>query len=90
MRRDRVDIEALTSSRCGRTLLEVVAGLALLFLAGCPQPISGDVNGLEIAVVLGIIGTLLVVPNRSNAVGRARGVVLLALYGVFVVAVLSA
>jgi cation:H+ antiporter len=159
-RRDRVDIEALTSSTRGRTVLELVAGLALLVLAGrlvvtaakgfgeslgwsefvvgsllvavgtstpefvtaliaarrghsdvgvgavlgsnifntlfivgiagLIQPISGDVNGLEIAVVLGIIGTLLVVPNRSNTVGRARGVVLLALYGVFVVAVLSA
>lgn len=158
-RRDRVDVEALTSAGRGRTLLELLAGLALLVLAGrlvvtaakgfgeslrwsefvvgsllvavgtstpefvtaliaarrghsdvgvgavlgsnifntlfivgiagLIQPISGDINGLEIAVVLGILGTLLVVPNRMNVVGRARGVALLLLYGTFVVSVLS-
>ena len=63
--------------------------LFIVGIAGLIQPISGDINGLEIAVVLGILGTLLVVPNRMNVVGRARGVALLLLYGTFVVSVLS-
>jgi cation:H+ antiporter len=159
-RRDRVEVDALTSSGRGRTLLELLVGLALLVLAGrlvvtaakgfgealgwsefvvgsilvavgtstpefvtaliaarrghsdvgvgavlgsnifntlfivgvagLIEPITGDIEGLEVAVLLGILGTLLVVPNRANVVGRARGVVLLGLYGVFVVALLSA
>lgn len=159
-RRDRVDVEALMSSGRGRTLLELLAGLALLILAGrlvvtaakgfgeslgwsefvvgsllvavgtstpelvtaliatrrghsdvgigavlgsnifntlfiigiagMIEPITGDINGLELAVILGILGTVLVVPNRMNVVGRMRGVVLLLLYGAFVVSVLSA
>jgi cation:H+ antiporter len=91
-------VTALIAARRGHSDVGVGAVLGsnifntlfIVGIAGLIQPISGDVNGLEIAVVLGIIGTLLVVPNRSNTVGRARGVVLLALYGVFVVAVLSA
>jgi len=159
-RRDRVEVDALTSSGRGRTLLELLVGLALLVLAGrlvvtaakgfgealgwsefvvgsilvavgtstpefvtaliaarrghsdvgvgavlgsnifntlfivgvagLIEPITGDIEGLEVAVLLGILGTLLVVPNRANVVGRPRGVVLLGLYGVFVVALLSA
>jgi cation:H+ antiporter len=159
-RRDRIDVEALTSSGRGRTLLELSLGLVALVLAGrlvvtaakgfgealgwsefvvgsllvavgtsTPEfvtaviaarrghsevgvgavlgsnifntlfivgiaglirPIAGDIEGLEVAVVLGILGTVLVVPNRANMVGRLRGVVLLATYAAFVVAVLSA
>ncbi len=159
-RRDRVDVEALTSSGHGRTLLELAVGLCMLVaagrlvvtaakgfgealgwsefvvgsllvaigtsipefvtaviaarrghsevgvgavlgsnifntlfivgIAGLIRPIAGDIEGLEVAVVLGILGTVLVVPNRANVVGRLRGVVLLATYAAFVVAVLSA
>lgn len=158
-RRDRVDVEALSSAHRGRTTIELVVGLVLLVIAGrlvvtaakgfgeslgwsefvvgsllvavgtstpefvtaviasrrghsavgvgavlgsnifntlfivgvagLIQPIAGDIDGLEIAVVLGILGTLLVVPNRLNVVGRVRGVALLGLYAAFVVAVLS-
>ena len=159
-RRDRIDVEALTSSGRGRTLLELAVGLCMLVaagrlvvtaakgigqslgwsefvvgtllvavgtstpefvtaviaarrghsdvgvgavlgsnifntlfivgVAGLIRPITGDVEGLDFAVALGILGTLLVIPNRENIVGRVRGVVLLALYAGFVVAVLSA
>lgn len=158
-RRDRVDVEALTSAGRGRTVLELLVGLAMLVLAGrlvviaakgfgealgwsefvvgsllvaigtstpefvtaiiatrrghsevgvgailgsnifntlfivgiagLIQPITGDIDGLEAAVVLGILGTLLVIPNRANVVGRTRGIALLSLYAAFVVAVLT-
>jgi cation:H+ antiporter len=159
-RRDRIEVEALTSSGRGRTLLELVIGLGMLIaagrlvvtaakgfgeslgwsefvvgsllvavgtstpefvtaviaarrghsdvgvgavlgsnifntlfivgIAGLIQPINGDVNGLEIAVVLGILGTVLVIPNGASVVGRLRGVALLATYALFVVAILAA
>ena len=158
-RRDRVDISALSGSGRGRTMVELLTGLALLVLAGrlvvtaargfgealgwsefvvgsllvaigtstpefvtaliaarrghsdvgvgavlgsnifntlfivgiagLIQPITGDVDGLEIAVVLGILGTVLVIPNSSSLVGRLRGVALLGTYALFVVAVLA-
>lgn len=64
--------------------------LFIVGIAGLIQPITGDIEGLEMAVVLGIVGTLLVVPNRSNVVGRVRGLALLVTYAAFVAAVLSA
>lgn len=64
--------------------------LFIVGIAGLIRPIAGDIEGLEVAVVLGILGTFLVVPNRANMVVRLRGVVLLATYAAFVVAVLSA
>lgn len=158
-RRDRVDVSALSGSGRGRTMVELLTGLALLVLAGrlvvtaakgfgealgwsefvvgsllvaigtstpefvtaliaarrghsdvgvgavlgsnifntlfivgiagLIQPITGDVNGLEIAVVLGILGTVLVIPNGASLVGRLRGVALLGTYALFVVAVLA-
>ncbi|MFZ9698170.1 MAG: calcium/sodium antiporter [Ilumatobacteraceae bacterium] len=62
--------------------------LFIIGIAGLIHPITGDIEALEIAVILGIVGTVLVVPNRLNLVGRMRGVALLGLYATFVVSVL--
>ncbi|MEY2968584.1 MAG: hypothetical protein RIQ64_1211 [Actinomycetota bacterium] len=62
--------------------------LFIIGIAGLIHPITGEIEALEIAVILGIVGTVLVVPNRLNLVGRMRGVALLGLYATFVVSVL--
>jgi cation:H+ antiporter len=91
-------VTALIAARRGHSEVGVGAVLGsnifntlfIVGIAGLIRPIAGDIEGLEVAVVLGILATILVVPNRANVVGRLRGVVLLATYAAFVVAVLSA
>lgn len=90
-------VTALIAARRGHSDVGVGAVLGsnifntlfIVGIAGLIRPISGNIDGLETAVVLGILGTLLVVPNRASVVGRMRGVILLALYGAFVASVLS-
>jgi cation:H+ antiporter len=91
-------VTALIAARRGHSEVGVGAVLGsnifntlfIVGIAGLIRPIAGDIEGLEVAVVLGILATVLVVPNRANVVGRLRGVVLLATYAAFVVAVLLA
>lgn len=90
-------VTALIAARRGHSDVGVGAvlgsnifnSLFIVGIAGLIRPISGNIDGLETAVVLGILGTLLVVPNKASVVGRTRGVILLALYGAFVASVLS-
>ena len=90
-------VTALIAARRGHSDVGVGAVLGsnifntlfIVGIAGLIQPITGDVDGLEVAVVLGILGTVLVIPNSSSLVGRLRGVALLGTYALFVVAVLA-
>ncbi len=63
--------------------------LFVVGIAGLIHPIAGEVQGLSLAVVLGIVGTLLVVPGRDGRLGRLRGVLLVAVYVAYVAGVLS-
>lgn len=91
-------VTAIVSARRGHSEVGVGAVLGsnifnILFvvgIAGLIQPITGDIDGLSAAVVLGILGTLIVLPNRSGLVTRFRGVLLLGIYAVYVVAILRA
>lgn len=63
--------------------------LFVVGIAGLIHPITGEVEGLSLAVALGIIGTLLVVPGRDGRLGRLRGALLVAVYVAYVAGVLS-
>lgn len=63
--------------------------LFVVGIAGFIHPMSGEIEGLSLAVTLGIIGTLLILPGRNGHLGRLRGVFLVATYGVYVVGVLA-
>lgn len=63
--------------------------LFVVGLAGLIHPISGEVEGLSLAVALGILGTLLVVPGRDGRLARIRGALLVAVYVIYVIGVLS-
>lgn len=91
-------VTALVAARRGHADVGVGAVLGsnvfntlfVVGIAGLIQPITGDVEGLSLAVVLGILGTLLVLPGRDGRVARLRGLLLVGVYGAYVVGVLLA
>lgn len=91
-------VTALVAARRGHPEIGVGAVLGsnvfntlfVVGIAGLIQPISGDVKGLSVAVVLGILGTLVLLPGRTGRTSRLRGGLLLGIYGAYVVGVLVA
>lgn len=59
-------------------------GLAIVGVAASLHPISISLPEISIALVFGVVGLMLLLPNRAGRLSRVRGVVLLASYVGFV------
>jgi len=91
-------VTALVAARRGHPEVGVGAVLGsnvfntlfVVGIAGLIEPISGNVDGLSVAVVLGILGTLVLLPGRTGTTSRIRGGLLVAIYGAYVAGILLA
>jgi len=52
-------------------------------------PIRVERGAVGIALAFGLVTTFVPFPNRSGLIGRGRGVILLAIYAVYVVLLLK-
>lgn len=62
-------------------------GLFIVAVAALIHPIVFDVSSVRVALAFGVVAVVLTLPGRSGYIGRGRGVLLLLLYGAYVVAV---
>jgi cation:H+ antiporter len=65
-------------------------GLAIVGLAATIHPIHAPLRETAVALVVGVLALLLVIPDRGHTMGRRRGIPLLALYCAFVLLTLTA
>lgn len=65
-------------------------GLAIVGVAASIHPIAAPPAEIAVALGMGLASLLLLIPGRSAQVGRGRGLLLLATYGLFVSASLLA
>ncbi|MDP2828063.1 MAG: sodium:calcium antiporter [Sulfuricellaceae bacterium] len=65
-------------------------GLAVIGTAAAIHPIRAPLEEIAIATGFGILAVLLMWPGRSGAIGRGRGILLLAVYAAFVWTTLAA
>lgn len=61
-------------------------GLAIVGLAASIHPVRVPFDAIFVALALGIVSLLMLIPGRSELIGRTRGVMLLVVYSVFIVA----
>ncbi|WP_291799674.1 hypothetical protein [Cellulomonas sp.] len=64
-------------------------GLLIVGLAALITPIQVSATEILAAVVAGVLTLLLILPGRSDRLGRGRGLALLALYGGYLAALLA-
>ncbi len=64
-------------------------GLAIVGVAGTIHPIAAPLSEVTLTLAAGVMALLLLLPDRSGRIRRARGVLLLALYTGFVWATLA-
>jgi cation:H+ antiporter len=62
-------------------------GLFIVAVAALIHPIVFDASSVRVALAFGVVAVVLTLPGRSGYIGRGRGVLLLLLYGAYVVAV---
>jgi cation:H+ antiporter len=65
-------------------------GLAIVGVAGTIHPISAPAAEIAVTLACGVGALLFLLPNRASLIPRGRGLLLLALYGVFIWATLAA
>lgn len=65
-------------------------GLAIVGVAASIHPIAAPLNEIVVTLVCGVAGLLLLLPNRAGIISLGRGIMLLGLYGGFVLATLAA
>ena len=63
-------------------------GLFIVAVAALIHPIVFDASSVRVALAFGVVAVVLTLPGRSGYIGRGRGVLLLALYVAYVVAVI--
>jgi cation:H+ antiporter len=63
-------------------------GLFIVAVAALIHPIVFDASSVRVALAFGLVAVLLTLPGKSGYIGRGRGVLLLALYVAYVVAVI--
>jgi len=63
-------------------------GLFIVAVAALIHPIVFDAPPVRVALVFGLVAVMLTLPGKSGYIGRGRGVLLLALYVAYVVAVI--
>jgi cation:H+ antiporter len=63
-------------------------GLFIVAVAALIHPIVFDASSMRVALAFGLVAVLLTLPGKSGYIGRGRGVLLLALYVAYVVAVI--
>ncbi|QDX79991.1 hypothetical protein B9N43_01200 [Denitratisoma sp. DHT3] len=65
-------------------------GLAIVGIAATIQPMPVPVAEISVALVIGVVVLLMMMPDRIGLLGRIRGVELLLVYLIFVLATLAA
>lgn len=75
----------------GGTVLgsNIFNGLLIVGVAAAIAPIHVAGPELRLAIGAGVLSLLLVLPGRSDRLGRGRGVALLLLYAVYLIALLN-
>ena len=63
-------------------------GLFIVAVAALIHPIVFDASSVRVALAFGLVAVMLTLPSKSGYIGRGRGVLLLALYVAYVVAVI--
>ena len=63
-------------------------GLFIVAVAALIHPIVFDASSVRVAPAFGLVAVMLTLPGKSGYIGRGRGVLLLALYVAYVVAVI--
>jgi cation:H+ antiporter len=63
-------------------------GLFIVAVAALIHPIVFDASSVRVALAFGLVAVMLTLPGKSGYIGRGRGVLLLALYVAYVVAVI--
>lgn len=65
-------------------------GMAIVGIAAAIHPITASPMEIAVALGVGMFSLLLLIPGRAGVIGRGRGFMLLAAYGVFVLATVAA
>lgn len=65
-------------------------GMAIVGTAATIHPISAPPAEVAVALGMGLLSLLLLIPGRDGVIGRSRGFILLAAYAVFVAATVAA
>jgi cation:H+ antiporter len=63
--------------------------MAIVGVAASIHPIQALPAEVAVALGIGVLSLLLLIPGRNGVIGRGRGFMLLAAYGVFVVATVA-
>jgi cation:H+ antiporter len=64
-------------------------GMAIVGVAASIHPIQAPAAEIAIALGMGVLSLLLLIPGRDGIIGRGRGIMLLGAYAVFVVATVA-